>query len=168
MAAHQPPPSLGFSRQEHWSGLPFPSPMRESEVALSCPTLATPWTVAYQNSPSIGFSRQEYWSGLPFLLQGIFPSPGIEPRSPALQTDALPSEPSLNSFWFSWIVIDSQERAFRIIESVNSIHLVSAKAIKTYKTLALCTCALIARPSVVVIYCLNFCQSDGNYLILYC
>ena len=31
MAAHQPPPSLGFSRQEHWSGLPFPSPMHESE-----------------------------------------------------------------------------------------------------------------------------------------
>ena len=31
MAAHQVPPSLGFSRQEHWSGLPFPSPMHESE-----------------------------------------------------------------------------------------------------------------------------------------
>ena len=31
MAAHQAPLSLGFSRQEHWSGLPFPSPMRESE-----------------------------------------------------------------------------------------------------------------------------------------
>ena len=31
MAAHQGPPSLGFSRQEHWSGLPFPSPMHESE-----------------------------------------------------------------------------------------------------------------------------------------
>jgi len=31
MAAHQDPPSLGFFRQEHWSGLPFPSPMHESE-----------------------------------------------------------------------------------------------------------------------------------------
>ena len=30
-AAHQDPPSLGFSRQEHWSGLPFPSPVNESE-----------------------------------------------------------------------------------------------------------------------------------------
>ena len=42
MAAHQAPPSLGFSRQEHWSGLPFPSPMyeseNESEVAQSRPT----------------------------------------------------------------------------------------------------------------------------------
>ena len=32
MAAHQAPPSLGFFRQEHWSGLPFPSPMHESEM----------------------------------------------------------------------------------------------------------------------------------------
>ena len=31
MAAHQAPPSLGFSRQEHWCGLPFPSPINESE-----------------------------------------------------------------------------------------------------------------------------------------
>ena len=38
----------------------------ESEVAQSCPTLATPWTAAYQAPPSMGFSRQEYWSGLPF------------------------------------------------------------------------------------------------------
>ena len=41
-AAPQALPSLGFSRQEHWSGLPFPSPMRESEVAQSCPTLSDP------------------------------------------------------------------------------------------------------------------------------
>ena len=36
MAAHQAPPSLGFSRQEHWSGLPFPSPVCESEVPQPC------------------------------------------------------------------------------------------------------------------------------------
>ena len=44
MAAHQAPPSLGFSRQEHWSGLPFPSPMHESEseVTQSCPTPSDP------------------------------------------------------------------------------------------------------------------------------
>ena len=44
MAAHQAPPSLGFSRQEHWSGLPFPSPIHESEseVTQSCPTLRDP------------------------------------------------------------------------------------------------------------------------------
>ena len=38
---------------------------RESEVAQSCLTLATPWTAAYQAPPSMGFSRQEYWSGVP-------------------------------------------------------------------------------------------------------
>ena len=35
MAAHQALPSLGFSRQEHWSGLPFPSPMQESESEVT-------------------------------------------------------------------------------------------------------------------------------------
>ena len=40
--AQQSPPSLGFSRQEHWSGLPFPSPVHESEVAQLCPTLCDP------------------------------------------------------------------------------------------------------------------------------
>ena len=39
------------------------------------------------------FSRQEYWSGLPFPSPGYLPNPGIEPGSPALQADALPSEP---------------------------------------------------------------------------
>ena len=42
------------------------------------------------------FSRQEYWSGLPFPSPGDIPDPGMEPRSPALQADALPSEPPLS------------------------------------------------------------------------
>ena len=54
---------------------------------------ATPWIVAYQALPSMGFSRQEYWNGLPFSSPGDLPNPGIEPGSPALQTDALLSEP---------------------------------------------------------------------------
>ena len=53
-AAHQAPLSLGFSRQEHWSELPFPSPIMkvksESEVAQSCPTLSDPMTAAFQGS----------------------------------------------------------------------------------------------------------------------
>ena len=67
-AAHQTPLSLGFSRQEYWSGLKFPSPMhacmqiRFSHVRL----YATLWTAAHQAPLSTGFSRQEYWSGLPF------------------------------------------------------------------------------------------------------
>ena len=54
---------------------------------------ATPWTVAYQAPPSRGFSRQEYWSGLPFPSPGDLPNPGIKSRSPALEADALTSEP---------------------------------------------------------------------------
>ena len=64
----------------------------ESEVAQSCSTLCDPWTVAYQASPSMEFYRQEYWSGVPFPSPGHLPDPGMEPRSPALQADALPSE----------------------------------------------------------------------------
>ena len=69
MAAHQAPLSLGFSRQEHWSGLPFPSPMHASEKwkwsRLVVSDFAISWTVAYQAPPSMGFFRQEYRSGLP-------------------------------------------------------------------------------------------------------
>ena len=70
MAAHQAPPSLGFSRQEHWSGLPFPSPMHEREKwewsrsVMSDPQ-QPPWTAAHQAPPAMGYSRQEYWSGVP-------------------------------------------------------------------------------------------------------
>ena len=42
---------------------------------------------------SIEFFRQEYWSGLIVLSPGDLPNPGIEPGSPALQADSLPSEP---------------------------------------------------------------------------
>ena len=41
----------------------------------------------------MGFSRQEYWGGLPFPSPGDLPNPAIKPRSPALQADALTSEP---------------------------------------------------------------------------
>ena len=53
----------------------------------------TPWIVVYQAPPSMGFSRQECWSGLPFPFPGDIPNSGIKPGSPALQADALPSEP---------------------------------------------------------------------------
>ena len=52
-----------------------------------------PWIVGHQAPLSMGFSRQEYWSRLPFPSSGDLPDPGIEPGSPTLQTDSLPSEP---------------------------------------------------------------------------
>ena len=49
--------------------------------------------MAYQAPLAMEFSRQEYWSGWPFPSPGYLPNLGIEPGSPALQADTLPSEP---------------------------------------------------------------------------
>ena len=65
---------------------------QEPKLLSRVQLFATPWTVAHQAPLSIEFSRQEYWSGLPFLPPGDIPAPGIEPGSPALQSDTLPSE----------------------------------------------------------------------------
>ena len=72
-AAHQAPPSLGFSRQEHWSGLPFPSPKcmklkSESEVAQSCPTLHDPMDCSPPGSSAHGIlqARALEWGTFAF------------------------------------------------------------------------------------------------------
>ena len=84
MAAHQAPLSLGFSRQEHWSGLPFPSPMHESEseVTRSCQTLSDPMACSLPGSSvhEISQARVLEWGAIVvknsvLLLQGAqFPS----------------------------------------------------------------------------------------------
>ena len=66
----------------------------------------TPCTVAYQAPQSTEFSKQEYWSGLPFPSPGDLPNPGIEPRSPALQADALPSEPPGKPHWEKIVLLN--------------------------------------------------------------
>ena len=75
-AALQAPPSLEFSRQEHWSGvaISFSNAWKWKVKAKSFSRvrlLATPWTAAYQAPPPMGFARQEYWSGVPL------PSPTV-------------------------------------------------------------------------------------------
>ena len=69
-AAHQAPLSLGFSRQGHWSGLPFPSPMHksESEVAQSCPTLRDPMDCSLPDSSVHGIfqARVLEWVAIAF------------------------------------------------------------------------------------------------------
>ena len=62
-AAHQAPPSLGFSRQEHWSGLPFPSPMHESEseVTQLYPTLSDPIDCSYSAIKKWDFAFAATW-----------------------------------------------------------------------------------------------------------
>ena len=54
----------------------------------------------------MGFSRQEYWSGLPFPSPEDLPDPGIEPGSPALQADSLPSEPPGNPIRIFYTVLE--------------------------------------------------------------
>ena len=70
MAAHQAPPPLGFCRQEHWSGLPFPSPMHESEseVTESCPTLSDPMDYSLPGSSVHGIfqARVLEWGAIAF------------------------------------------------------------------------------------------------------
>ena len=61
-------------------------------VSKSCPTLATPWTVTCQAPLFMGFFRQEYWSGLPLPSPGNLPNPGINPGSPTLKVDSLPTQ----------------------------------------------------------------------------
>ena len=72
-AAHQAPPSLGFSRQERWSGLPFPSPMHESEkseseVAQLCLTLSDPMDCSPPGSSTHGIfqARALEWGAIAF------------------------------------------------------------------------------------------------------
>ena len=82
--------------------------VKESHSVLSS-SFVTPWTVACQVLLSTEFHRQECWSGLPFPSPGDLPDPGIEPRSPALQSDSLPSESKRKtemgvvlSFTYTW------------------------------------------------------------------
>ena len=62
---------------------------RKKDSPKTCPTLATPWTVACQAPLSLGFSWQIYWSGLAFPSPGDPPNPVIKSASPAL-ADSLP------------------------------------------------------------------------------
>ena len=100
-AAHRAPPSMGFSRQEYWSGVPLPSPLplltktlipsnqgpplQPPACVLGCfshvPLFVTPRTVAHQAPLSMGFSRQEYQSVLPCPPPGDLPNPETEPAS---------------------------------------------------------------------------------------
>ena len=68
----------------------IPTPCKCSPLSR-VQVFVTPWSVAHQASLSMGFSRQEHWSGLPFPSPGYLPDPDIEPRSPALQADSLPT-----------------------------------------------------------------------------
>ena len=77
-AAHQAPPSVGFSRQEYWSGLPFPSPnmkvKSEREVTQLCPTLSDPMDCSPPGSSTHGIfqARVLQWGAIAFSGSLIF------------------------------------------------------------------------------------------------
>ena len=130
MAAHQAPPSLGFSRQEHWSGLPFPlqcmKMKSESKVAQSCLTLSDPMDRSLPGSSVHGIfqARVLEWGAIAFsrgaqLLGSkrkgwtyFFPSGIVEKQRnwglndktfPQLQRGRTRENPHLstsNSYWF--------------------------------------------------------------------
>ena len=96
---------------------------------------ATPRTAARQAPLSMGFSGQEYWSGLPCPSPGDLPNPGIEPRSPALQADALSSEPpgkkcksrKSRNIWsngqiWPWITEWSRANTIRVLPREHTVH----------------------------------------------
>ena len=77
-------------KKDHASRLIF---LSEGEVTKLCPTLCDPMDCSLPGFSVHGIFQVRVLSGLPFLSPGDLPDPGIEPRSPALQADALPSEP---------------------------------------------------------------------------
>ena len=83
MAAHEAPLSLGFSRQEHWSGLPFPSPMHksESEIVQSCPTLCDPMDCCLPGSSIFGIfqARVLEWGAIAFSRRSSVQSTKTRP-----------------------------------------------------------------------------------------
>ena len=80
-----------------WSILENISCAATAKSHQSFPTLCNPIDGTHQAPQIMGFSRQQYWSGLPFPSPGDLPNPGIEPGSPALEAEALTSEPP--EFW---------------------------------------------------------------------
>ena len=72
-AAYQAPPSTGFSRQEYWSGVPLPSPMRESEVAQLCPNLSDAMDCSFPGSSIHGIfqARALDWGANAFSMFAI-------------------------------------------------------------------------------------------------
>ena len=126
MAAHQASPSLGFSRQEHWSGLPFPSFSAwkwKVKVKLLSHVwlLATLWTAAYQAPLSLGFSRQEYWSGVPL------PSPlPLVPSSYSLTSVPWRKSGQIESIQMEFHLTDSSHDGARRRQTTVQAHNLSA------------------------------------------
>ena len=82
---------LYFVNMFRWMLKPL-SVVSQRQLLSRARLFATPWTAACQAPLSMEFSWQGSWNGLSFLSPRDLPDPGIEPGSPALQADCLPTE----------------------------------------------------------------------------
>ena len=87
-----------------------------AQLLICVQLFVTPWSVAHQVSLSMEFSRQEYWSRFPFTTPRDLSYPGIKPRSPTLQADSLPSEPSRKPI-YTYIYITSSLSIHLLMDS---------------------------------------------------
>ena len=99
-----------------------------------------PWTIAWQTLLSMEFSRQEYWSGWPFLSPGYLPDPRIEPRSPTLQADSLPSSVQSISHGRLFVTLwtAAHQASLSIINSWSLLKLMSTESVMPFSHLILC------------------------------
>ena len=91
--------STGVSLEDRQGAPPVEPASERTREDVCAPSLSrvrlcvSPWSAARQAPLSMGILQARIWSGLPCPPPGDLPNPGIEPRSPTLQTDSLPSEP---------------------------------------------------------------------------
>ena len=88
-AARQAPLSVEFSKQEYWSGMPFPYPGDLPNTGIQPGSPALQADSLLSESPG---KPKNTGVGSLSLLQGIFPDPGIKLGPPELQADSLPAE----------------------------------------------------------------------------
>ena len=120
-AAHQAPPSLGFSRQEHWSGLPFPSPVHESEKWKWSRSVVSNSLWPHGLQPT----RLLHPWDFPGKSTGVgCHCPGIKPISSALQGGFFTTGPPGRSLSFLYIYIYNFFRFLSIINYYKILNIV--------------------------------------------
>ena len=102
------------------------------------------------------FSRQEYWNGLPFASPGDLPEPGIQPQSPALQADSLPSEPPGKQFvlWIDHHKVNQHllQYLVKFFFSLMAFKICSLSNFQIYNTVLLTTVTKLYIVSLSLIY----------------
>ena len=106
--------------------------VRENHSVVS--VSATPWTIQ-----SMEFPRSEYWSWQPFFYPGDLPSPGIEPRSSALQVDSVPAEPQGKSTYFKLL---ENWRNFLLLNSATQFIMIVLVIVYAFRGISKQDCVL--------------------------